>query len=101
MATLLDDIEAHLAQHQTSATAFGDDALGDRHFVHQLRRGRRVWPETEEKVRRFMETRLPPTAVAMCSKCELRAEDPHVFCCTETDCPMARSTAAEMERQAA
>jgi len=52
---LLDDIEAFLATHEDiSATALGDRALGDRHFVRQLRLGRRVWPETEEKVRAFM-----------------------------------------------
>lgn len=52
---LLDDIEAFLLEHQDiSPTALGDRALGDRHFVRQLRNGRRVWPETEAKVRQFM-----------------------------------------------
>lgn len=51
---LLDDIEAFLEANEISATALGDRALGDRHFVRQLRQGRRVWPETEEKVRAFM-----------------------------------------------
>lgn len=51
---LLDDIEAFLGQHDMSATALGASALGDRHFVRQLRMGRRVWPETERKVREFM-----------------------------------------------
>jgi hypothetical protein len=55
MATLLTDIEAFLrANPSFSATSLGDRALGDRHFVRQLRNGRRVWPETEEKVRAFM-----------------------------------------------
>lgn len=52
---LLEDIEAFLIEHEgISATALGDRALGDRHFVRQLRQGRRVWPETEEKIRSFM-----------------------------------------------
>jgi hypothetical protein len=52
---LLDDIEAFLeANADVSPTALGDRALGDRHFVRQLRGGRRVWPETEAKVRQFM-----------------------------------------------
>lgn len=52
---LLDDIEAFLEHHEDlSATALGDRALGDRHFVRQLRMGRRVWPETEDKIRAFM-----------------------------------------------
>lgn len=59
MDTLLDNIEAFLATHDISATALGDRALGDRHFVRQLRAGRRVWPETEAKVRRFMATYKP------------------------------------------
>jgi hypothetical protein len=54
MATLLPDIEAFLGTHNFSPTRFGDEALGDRHFVRQLRAGRRVWPETEKKVRNFM-----------------------------------------------
>lgn len=59
MTTLLDDIEAFLETHEMSPTRFGDDALGDRHFVKQLRQGRRVWPETEAKARRFMSTYRP------------------------------------------
>jgi hypothetical protein len=52
---LLNDIEAFLSEHdEISPTALGDRALGDRHFVRQVRAGRRVWPETEAKVRRFM-----------------------------------------------
>jgi hypothetical protein len=54
MATLLDEIEAFLIRHGMAPTAFGDGALGDRHFVRQLRAGRRLWPETEAKVRTFM-----------------------------------------------
>lgn len=51
-----------MADHNVSATAFGDAALGDRHFVRQLRAGRRVWPETEAKVRTFMAAYVAPTA---------------------------------------
>ncbi|MBM3928415.1 MAG: hypothetical protein FJ335_08165 [Sphingomonadales bacterium] len=57
MGQLLADIETFLDKHQLPPTRFGDEALGDRHFVRQLRRGRRVWPETEKKVRAFMEER--------------------------------------------
>jgi hypothetical protein len=53
---LLTDIESFLKVNTISATAFGSHALGDRHFVRQLRIGRRVWPETEAKVRHFMAT---------------------------------------------
>lgn len=57
--SLLADIEAFLTTHDMAPTRFGVGALGDRHFVKQLRKGRRVWPETEAKVRRFMATYKP------------------------------------------
>lgn len=63
--TLLEDIEAFLGAHpEVSATALGQNALGDRHFVRQIRTGRRVWPETEAKVRAFMVTYRPESAAA-------------------------------------
>ena len=64
MAKLLDDIEAFLDRHGMAPTRLGDEALSDRHFVRQLRRGRRVWPETEAKVRRFMAEYRPVAAQA-------------------------------------
>ena len=59
MTMLLDEIEAFIGTHEIAPTRFGEDALGDRHFVRQLRDGRRIWPETEAKVRRFMATYRP------------------------------------------
>jgi hypothetical protein len=65
MSTLLSDIEAFMATHDMAPTRFGIEALADRHFVRQLRTGRRTWPETEAKVRRFMATyRGEPKATA-------------------------------------
>lgn len=64
MAQLLTEIEAFLATHEMAATRFGDEALGDRHLVRQLRAGRRVWPETAAKVRTFMATYKPERAAA-------------------------------------
>jgi hypothetical protein len=58
MDTLLTEIEAFIAHHQLSATMFGHLALGDRHLVRSMKgergRPRRLWPETEAKVRKFM-----------------------------------------------
>lgn len=62
--SLLTDIEAFLDAHGLSPTAFGVLALNDRHFVKQLRRGRRVWPETEARVRNFMVTFKPAQKAA-------------------------------------
>lgn len=50
-------------------STFGRDALGDWRFIAELRGGpgkrpRRVWPETEAKVRRFMATYRPQQAAA-------------------------------------
>jgi hypothetical protein len=66
MGTLLQDIEAFLSTHQStlSATAFGDLAMNDRHLVRQMRAGRRIWPETEAKIRRFMATYKPEQEAA-------------------------------------
>lgn len=64
MSTLLDDIEAFLDAHSISPTKFGDDAMADRHFVRQLRNGRRVWPETEARARQYMVTYKPQQAAA-------------------------------------
>lgn len=51
---LIFDIDQFLARTGLAPTRFGQDALGDKHFVRQIRAGRRVWPETEAKVRKFM-----------------------------------------------
>ena len=54
--TLLSEIEVFIAAHGLADSTFGQRALRDKHFVRQLREGRRVWPETEAKVRNFMLT---------------------------------------------
>jgi hypothetical protein len=54
MGTLLEDIDQFLAKHKVGAATFGDLAMKDRHLVRQLRSGRRLWPETEQKIRTFM-----------------------------------------------
>lgn len=66
MAHLLQDIEAFLETHSAtlSATAFGEMAMNDRHLVRTMRNGRRIWPETEAKIRRFMATYNPQQEAA-------------------------------------
>jgi hypothetical protein len=71
MNTLLQDIEAFLETHSAtlSATAFGELAMNDRHLVRQMRGDggrppRRIWPETEAKIRRFMATYKPEQEAA-------------------------------------
>ena len=50
----LGEVEAFLRRTALAPTTFGEMALGDRHFVRQIRAGRRCWPETVAKVRVFM-----------------------------------------------
>lgn len=52
--SLIDEIDSFVADAGMSPITFGRKALGDPHFVSQLRNGRRLWPETEAKVRRFI-----------------------------------------------
>ncbi len=59
--TLLADITAFCATHDLKEHQFGVLALNDKNFIPQVRgdgdkRPRRVWPETEAKVRNFMAT---------------------------------------------
>ena len=64
---ILSDIEAFLEAHGMAESTFGRKAVGDWKFVRELRglegkRPRRVWPETEAAVRRFMATYRPADA---------------------------------------
>ncbi|MCA3254801.1 hypothetical protein [Bradyrhizobium sp.] len=57
--SLLNDIEDFLDRHQMAATKLGREALRDASFVANLRAGRRVFSETEAKVRSFMDDYSP------------------------------------------
>jgi hypothetical protein len=57
--TLLTDIENFIANHGMAESTFGREALGDWRLIAELRgegrtKPRRLWPETEAKVRAFM-----------------------------------------------
>lgn len=56
-APLIERIEAFLSQTGMMPTVFGKAALNDPTFVFKLRKGRRVWPETAERVEDFMRQR--------------------------------------------
>ncbi len=51
---LLADIEAFLAETGMGPSYFGKQAAGNSEVVARLREGRRVWPETETKLRAYM-----------------------------------------------
>jgi len=48
-------IEQFLQATGMPATRFGINALGDPSLVSQIRKGRRLWPETQDKVIRYIE----------------------------------------------
>jgi tRNA-dihydrouridine synthase len=54
------EVDAFLERTGVAPTIFGRDALGDPNFVKDLRNGRRLWPETEAKVRDYMEKYRAP-----------------------------------------
>ena len=55
--SLADEIETFLAEFGMGASYFGKAAAGNSELVLRLRRGGRVWPETETKLRDFMSAR--------------------------------------------
>lgn len=66
---ILEEIEVFVAKHRMAESTFGREALGDWRLIADLRGGdgkrpRRLWPETEAKVRRFMESYRPQDAAA-------------------------------------
>jgi len=52
--SLLDAIDEFVALHGMSPITFGRLAMKDPHFVRDIRGGRRVWPETDAKIRAFI-----------------------------------------------
>jgi len=52
--SLLDAIDEFVSLHGMSPITFGRLAMKDPHFVRDIRSGRRVWPETDAKIRAFM-----------------------------------------------
>lgn len=54
MLGLLAEIDAFLARHAMPASTFGTLAVNDGKLVDRLRRGGRVWPETEAAIRAAM-----------------------------------------------
>lgn len=63
-APLGEALDRFLKAHSMSPVTFGRLALNDPHFVGQYRAGRRLWPETEAKVRTFMSTYQPADKAA-------------------------------------
>lgn len=56
---LLASIEAFVAKAGMSEITFGRKAMGDPHFVRDIREGRRLWPETEARAEQFIRSYRP------------------------------------------
>jgi hypothetical protein len=56
MSTLV-EIDRFLRRSGMSPTRFGLLAIKDRSLVHDLRRGRKLRPDTEERIAAFMKER--------------------------------------------
>lgn len=50
----LTEVEAFLATSEMSESYFGKVASGNSELVKRVREGKRIWPETIDKVRAFM-----------------------------------------------
>lgn len=63
---LLHEIEAFLSDTGMGPSYFGKQAVGNSEIVPRLRAGRRVWPETESRIRAFIlaERRRRPASEA-------------------------------------
>jgi hypothetical protein len=59
MMTLLEEIEAYLAQSHLAATTFGQRVAKDTYFVQRLRNGGDVTTKTAERVRAWMAANKP------------------------------------------
>lgn len=57
--SFIETVEAFLERADMAPVTFGREAMNDPHFVRDLRNGRRLWPETEAKVRAFMASYRP------------------------------------------
>lgn len=94
MSEILSEVESFLKRNpQVSATSFGVRATKDRHLVRQMRAGRRLWPETIARVRKFMSDFDQP-AVVTCGTCDRRADQPEVDACTASNCGLRQKEAA-------
>lgn len=51
---LLEEIERFLSETGMGPSYFGKVSVGNSELVNRLRVGKRVWPETETKLRAFM-----------------------------------------------
>lgn len=57
---VVSEIDSFLKANQMAESYFGRKAANDWKLVRQLRAGRRLWPDTEAKIRAFMASYQKP-----------------------------------------
>lgn len=73
---ILSDIEEFLSETNMGASYFGKASMGSSELVKRLRKGGRMWPENEAKVRAFMELRRSHERTARTANLAPRAAVP-------------------------
>jgi len=58
---LVAEIDAFLKKHPMSEVTFGRKAMGDPHFVRDIKAARLLRPETLQRVRTFMDGYVAPS----------------------------------------
>ena len=53
---ILPEIESFLSETGMGESYFGKKAVGNSELVDRLRNGRRIWPDTEDRVRDFIQS---------------------------------------------
>ena len=56
MSDLIQEIESFLGRTSMAQSTFGYKAVNDGKFVERIKSGGRYWPETEQKVRDFIQS---------------------------------------------
>jgi len=83
------EIDRFLAKTGMKESSFGRGAVNDWKLIGDIRKGRRLWPDTEERIRTFMdsyEPKCPPT-IAVCNLCSQHLTDITLRSCSDTGCP--------------
>jgi len=57
---IVQEIDSFLTAHKMAESYFGRKAVNDWKLVAQLRAGRRLWPDTEARIRAFMASYQKP-----------------------------------------
>ncbi len=65
-ANILTEIDTYLAKTEMAPSTLGLKAINDGKAVNRLRSGKRMWPETIDKLRQFMRDN-PPSEVTEAS----------------------------------